>query len=473
MADDKAEDAGLPPDAGRARRPPPTIDLEATEVATEPQQPAGEIQPENILDVERMMSAMPPGTGDREPPAAKSEQVAEEPEPERADADAAPDADSPPPNSRTPISPWVIAPFSGAVAAALVIGVGWMLGWPAVQAPSAVQTPAAPQVTMASVDALGSRLASVEAKVNKPAAPKADAMPDPATTSRSDALEKSLSVLRSDVANLHSQSGEPANSRQQDRDDAGSAPRDAAAVADLSAINERIASLESGIQAQRAELVQLGEKAANAKSAADKADSDSVASDKPLRRVVAAALLDVTVRQGDAYASQLSVAKSLAANPDGLKPLETFASSGVPSPAALSRELLNIVPKLSPPAQAQTNNSGIVDRMQAGAKTFFHVERIDGAAGSAIISRVKDAALRNDFDEARRELRTLPETDREPAKAWLDKADAREAALAASHKFANDAMAELAKPAPNKPALNEPALDKPALANPAEQQPAQ
>ena len=40
MADDKPEDAGLAPDAGRAKRTPPTIDLEATEVSTQPQEAA-------------------------------------------------------------------------------------------------------------------------------------------------------------------------------------------------------------------------------------------------------------------------------------------------------------------------------------------------------------------------------------------------------------------------------------------------
>ena len=47
MADDKPEDAGLAPDAGRAKRIPPTIDLEATEVSTQPQQVTGE--PEIVL----------------------------------------------------------------------------------------------------------------------------------------------------------------------------------------------------------------------------------------------------------------------------------------------------------------------------------------------------------------------------------------------------------------------------------------
>jgi hypothetical protein len=49
-------------------------------------------------------------------------------------------------------------------------------------------------------------------------------------------------------------------------------------------------------------------------------------------------------------------------------------------------------------------------------------------------------------------LKTLPDADRAPAQAWLDKADARDAALAASRKFADDAMAGLAKPDPIKPA---------------------
>jgi len=60
---------------------------------------------------------------------------------------------------------------------------------------------------------------------------------------------------------------------------------------------------------------------------------------------------------------------------------------------------------------------------------------------------VTAAALRNDLNDARRELKTLPEADREAAKAWLDKTDARDAALAASRKFADDALADLAKPA--------------------------
>lgn len=421
MADDKPEDAGLAPESGRARRAPPTIDLEATEVSTQPQDVAGE--PEAQASAEQA-SAGQAGADDGKVDAAKVDAAKVETanvetakvetaktEPEHSEAQAAAASGA--------ISPWVIAPFSGAVAAAIVIAVGWVLGWPAVQAP-----PAAPQVTSATVDALSGRVAAVEAKAGRPAA-------DPAVVARLDALEKSVGTMRGDIANLRAQSDKTASALN----DAKSAPRDAAASSGLA---DRISQLERTSTTARAELAQQGEKIADAK----------VMDDKPLRHVVAATLLDVAVRHNDPYEAQLTAARALAAKPELLKPLDAFAASGIPTPVALTRELLNIVPKLSPPPEAPSSSAGIVERLQAGASKLVRIERTDGVGNDrgAIVTRITAAALRNDFVEARRELKTLPETDRAPAQAWLDKAEARDAALAASRKFADDALAALAKP---------------------------
>lgn len=409
MADDKPEDAGLAPESGRAKRTPPTIDLEATEVSTQPQDVAGEPQAQPSAE---QANADQAGAEDAKVETAKVETAKPEPEHSEAPAAAASGA----------ISPWVVAPFSGAVAAAVVIAVGWALGWPAVQAP-----PAAPQVTSATVDALSGRVAAVEAKAGKPAA-------DPAIVARLDALEKSVGTLRGDIAGLRAQSDKTASALN----DTKSAPRDAAASSGLAALDDRISRLERASTTARAELAQQGEKIADAK----------VMDDKPLRYVVAATLLDVAVRHNDPFEAQLTAARSLAAKPEVLKPLDTFAASGIPTPVALSRELLNIVPKLSPPPEAPSSGAGIVERLQAGASKLVRIERTDAVGNDrgAIVTRVTAAALRNDFVEARRELKTLPEADRAPAQAWLDKADARDAALAASRKFADDALAGLAKP---------------------------
>ena len=165
-----------------------------------------------------------------------------------------------------------------------------------------------------------------------------------------------------------------------------SAPRETSAPpVDLSAINERLAQIEGATRAQTAAIAQQ--------------ESSKPADDVPLRRIVAAALLDVLVRSGDPYSAALAAAKALAANPDALKPLEVLPVSGVPSNAALSRELLTLVPKLSPPAPDNVaTGAGLVDRLQAGAAKLVRIERTDtiGTDRGAIVARVTAAGLRND-----------------------------------------------------------------------------
>lgn len=405
MVDDRPEHTGGMPDPDRPRRPPPTIDLEATTV-----------------------SEHTPETG---------EQV----QAERAEADAAAsgaestvaDAEAAEPAAPRPISPWVIGPFSGAVAATLVIGVGWLLGWPAVQTPPVAQ----PTINTATLDELSARVAGLEVKTNRPTTPVAD----PAAAARLDALEKSVTTLRSEVATSRAQSEKLAGVLGAAR--VGQHDATAAPSPDMSGIDQRIAKIESAVETQRAEIAQQGSGIAEAKAATAKPADDTL-----LRRVVAAALLDLAVRHGDAYTGPLAAARSLADDGDQLKPLEAFAASGVPNPFVLSRELLEIVPKLAPPAsEAPATGAGIIDRLQAGAAKLVRIQRTDagGTDRSSVVARVTAAALRNDVKEARRQLKTLSPEDRGPAQAWLDKIDARDAALAASRKFADGAMAALGK----------------------------
>jgi hypothetical protein len=378
MVDDNPEDATPSPDSGRARRTPPTIDLEPSEVSGETRNAGENVQPEGTQ----------PDPTPREP--------------------------------APPISPWVIAAMSGAVAASLVICVGWMLGWPAV-----LPATSSPPSNAAVVDDLAARVAGIEARIGKPAA----AVPDPAMANRVEGLEKSVASLRGDLSGLRAQSEKLSAAVN----DVKSGPRESAPAVDLSAINERIAQVERAARVRASETAQQGAKPAD---------------DVPLRRVVAASVLDVSVRQGEPYVAALAAAKSLAENADALKPLDGFAATGVPSAANLSRELLTLVPKLLPAQENAAGGSGIVDRLQAGAAKLVRIERNDGVGNDrgAVVGRVTASALRNDFAEARRELKTLAPADRAAAQGWLDKADARDAALAASRQFASEAMAALAKP---------------------------
>src|SRR3982074_3824563 len=107
MAEDKSEDSEPSPDSGRAKRAPPTIDLEATEISGETQNAGAGAEPKRSL----------------------------------------------PWPSRTAVFSAVVAVASGAGAAALVIAVAWLAGWPgevapptaAPQANAAIDAPAAPR----------------------------------------------------------------------------------------------------------------------------------------------------------------------------------------------------------------------------------------------------------------------------------------------------------------------------------------
>ena len=164
MVDDRPEDTGSPPDSGRAKRAPPTIDLEATEVSGDSQE--------------------------RPPPAAASpSRIAERPPASamfRGDHRGASPAPAPP--------RWCSA-------------VAWFAGMPSAASPRT----GAPPVNTAAIDDLAARVASVESKASaRPPAPA----PDPAAAARIEALEKSLAALRGELATARAQSEKLAAAHQ-------------------------------------------------------------------------------------------------------------------------------------------------------------------------------------------------------------------------------------------------------------------
>ena len=374
--DDNRPDDATPPDSGRPKRAPPTIDLEASDV-TAPAADAGD-----------------PKTAGR---FAWLSSIA--------------------------IPPFAVAAVSGAIAALLVMVVVWAAGWPT-EAPRPIA-----EINTGAIDALSSRVSELEGRSSKPAAP------DPALSSRLDALEKSLAGVRTDAAGARARSEKLAA----ELDAVKSSPPGSAgtpASPDLTAIESRLAEVERTSRAEHESIAQAASQPAD---------------DTALRRLVVASMLEISVRQGEPFTQALKTAKTLVSDPQMFKPLESFASSGVPNPASLCRELLTLVPKLEPPSPANaTTGTGVLEHLKAGAAKLVRIERTDaaGTGRGAIVARVTTAALRNDVSEARRELNTLDPADRAPAQGWLDKVGERDAALAASRKFALDAMAALAKPAP-------------------------
>jgi len=294
----------------------------------------------------------------------------------------------------------LVAGFTGAVAALLVLGAWWLADSSGGSSRILSRLPST--TAKSDMESPGKRVTKADAK-----APVSS--PDAAFTARLDALEKSVASLRSDL------------------DEIKAAP---APAPDTSAIEERMSKIE------RATVALTGEMASTQKAASD---------DPRLRRIAVAATLDAAVNRGEPYAVALSAARSAADDASILQPLDQFADKGVPPASVLNRELIGLLTPTKPAVPPQP--SGVLDRLTQSALKLVRVRRVDDDEVARISARATSAARRDDLAAARREIEPLSGSDRAPLAAWIEKVDAREAALAAARQFASNAAATLPKPA--------------------------
>jgi len=422
-----ADDETASDDASRRKREAPTIDLTAKDVtpaSPEPQPAAAEAS-----------SDMPPP---------------EEP------ASAAAEATSEPP---TPVSlpEWTRlmgAGVAGGVIAAAVFGALWYGGaLPSGSANNdagaqiaalqqqidALRNRPVSQADTRTLDAVTQRVGRIENALK--AVPGGDANVAERLTAAENAM-KSLGVAltalnqRSDDASANAtRAREQADAAEkavtQLRGSVQDAARDVSSAvtpAQIDALTQRLTALEQTTKTAHADI--------------DKA----VASEKATRLALAASALRTAVVTGAPFAGQLAQAKSLGAPERYLAPLSPFAASGVPSAAALAQELRGHLPQMVKLAGAQAPAGGFLERLQANASKLVKITPVDAPPGddvSAVLARLEIAAAHADIAGALADLGKLPETVRAPAQGLIDKAKAREAALAGTRDLAADAMRAL------------------------------
>ena len=172
--------------------------------------------------------------------------------------------------------------------------------------------------------------------------------------------------------------------------------------------------------------------------------------DQPGRIAFVAVALRAAAERGDPFAQELAAAKALAPNAAMLAPLEPYAATGVPRPVTLARELSQVAtPMLN--AAGPPREGGIIDRLQQNAERLVRIRPISEGQGdepTTIVARAEVKATRGDIAGALAELARLPEAARGPAQGWIRKAEMQVAALAAARRFAEAAVDALAKAEP-------------------------
>jgi hypothetical protein len=345
--------------------------------------------------------------------------------------------------------PYAIGAVIGAVALAALVAVATMAGlMPARETgaqttapipPTTAAPPAEPDArTAASADEISSRLDKIQQalQTRRPDAGFGDRLTAEEVQIKS--LGDSLAALtrRVDEAVAASQAAlaqgkAAAAAAEEARNAAGaSVPQ-----SDVDALTRRIAALESAIKSLSADVAQR----------------TSSADDRVTRAVVAAEALRSAVERGAPFQAELVAVKFLGIGQEATAPLEPFAAGGIPSAAALGRELTALTPVLAHAFAPAPSDGSFLARLEGHVQKLVHVTPVDAPAAAvdadaSAIARISADAARGDIAAALAEIARLPDAARALADGWVKKAEAREAAIAASRRISIDALAALGKP---------------------------
>ena len=412
------------PDPAEGARPrkrqAPTIDLTATDVSDA-------AATEAAAAAESEAKADPAHSPQTETPELKEETRAE------AAAEKPPGANV---SQGTPV-PWHVfaAGFAGAAFMTIVLVALWFAGLVPARdtAPNTAPNTVLAGVDAASIAALNERIGKIESSVAK--FPASDAT----MAQRLAAADNSVKSVNAALAALNKRGDELAAIAAEARARADSAEK---AVADLrSSLQDISRNASAAPSAADVDVVQK-------RLAAMEQAIKSAPNDRAARLAVSAAALRDAVTNGGPFAAELDEVKSLGAGDQALAPLAPFAASGIPQAGPLAAELRAVIPAMVKASGAQAPARGFLERLEANAEKLVRIRPVDAPAGddpSSVLARIEVESTRGNIDGLLSDLGKLDAATRAPAQAWIARAQARQAAIAAARRLAADTAHALAK----------------------------
>lgn len=360
-----------------------------------------------------------------------------------ASSEARPEEHSAPPKTGTGLRPMIGAAFVGALGMLIVLALLWIAG-----------------IFGNGSNGTGGRLAAVEAQLRdlsaRPATSRSnDAKLSDELATRIERLEKSAFSPQSPLSDpaLANRLTSAENATKTFADDIGSLNR---RVEDLSAaVRELRMRADAVTPIDKSEFEAMGNRIAALEKSAGTMESEigkraTITSDRAVRLALATSALRAAVERGEPFTGELAAARPLAPE-DNFAALEPFAATGVPSNAALARELLALLPALRNAANAAPADSGFFDRLKTSASRLVRIRPAEDSVSDdpiAVIGRIETKAAASDVAGALGDLAKLPPAVRTPAQPWIEKAEARIKAISTSRQLAADAIGALGKASP-------------------------
>ena len=385
-----------------SRRRPPTIELTATEV-----------------EAEKKVSAQEAGVAD-------------------AESDRTPAGHAPESTPRVSSGGRFAAHAFSAVIGAVLVGAIFAGLWAAGLVPSRQAATAPPPATAqpAVTDEISAQLKKIESAVTAQR-PEPSAERLAAVEAQTKSLADSVTALNrrvDDTAGAVQNALAQAKAAAAAADGAKNATQAAVQHSDLDTLANRIAALERGVKSLTDEVTRR----------------TSSADDRVARLIVVAEALRAAVERGASFPSELSAAKSFGADQGLVAQLEPFAAEGLPSAATLAQQLSALTPALRQASGPAASDGGsFLGRLENNAQRLVRITPIDAPVGddpASVIARINVDAAHADITAALADIAKLPDATKSVTGPWVKKAEARNAAIAASRRIAADAFAALNKP---------------------------
>ena len=333
--------------------------------------------------------------------------------------------------------------FAGLIPMSDAKSSGQAANTPPPSASGPVPSPAPPAETAATTQAapgLSARLDKIERAVETPRTDPALGSRIAAAEAQAKSLGDALAALRGRLdeiaatgAGAAKQADAALNAAQAAKTASEAASKTDVQRSDFDALAQRIMALESATKALAAATAPLA----------------AGADDRAARLTIAAEALRAALERGEPYQAELATLHALGIDQNATAPLEAFAATGVPSAAALSRELEALVPAMQDAAAPTRDDATFLGRLTANAQKLVRISPAGAPRGNdpaAVVARIRFDAAHADIAAALADINTLPDPAKSLAAAWSKKAAAREAALAAGRQIAADALAALGKP---------------------------
>lgn len=293
--------------------------------------------------------------------------------------------------------------------------------------------------------------ADVAALKEQPAAPAGDSAATEELAGRIDGFAAEIEALKADLAAVAAASGTTDTAgATQALDDRFRALETAlesmpqGGGGDMTALNERLASLEAGLadaaraaqeqattaETARAEMVtRLAALEETVSGLATRVEEQAEQPNAAL--AISASALKAAIDRGDPFMTELETFAAISPDAAEIEPLRGMAASGVPSRTAIAAAFPDAAAAMIAAARTSDPNAGILDRLMSSAQSLVQVRPVGMVAGEdapAIVARMEVAIEKGDYAAALSEYRALPEAARAAGADYAARIEARHAA---------------------------------------------